>query len=358
MTPIAHGRPLFALAARALTDHAVLIGLVIAYFLSAAFIAKLYGLPFNFTPNLFGYAVFLSIPLIFILCWHAITVMIFVRPERLTRHLISSMKPYVAPPRLFSGLAVLVLIPIFSTTFTYFKTVIPVLNPYGWDEFFTRWDYLFHGGNHPWELMQPVIGYPLVTSGINFVYHLWFFILYAVVTLQAFDTQNPALRMRFLLSFILSWILIGTLGAIAFASMGPCYDPNLASNSGPYAPLMNYLHHANQQVPVYALEVQQMLWESYQKSQSGLGSGISAMPSMHVATAVLMALFGWRYSRLAGWALTLFALIIFVGSVHLGWHYALDSYAGAAGAWLIWWLVGRWQAATQATIKAPQNRVN
>ena len=29
------------------------------------------------------------------------------------------------------------------------------------------------------------------------------------------------------------------------------------------------------------------------------------------------------------------------GDVHLGWHYALDGYAGAAGAALVWHAVGR-----------------
>jgi hypothetical protein len=38
-----------------------------------------------------------------------------------------------------------------------------------------------------------------------------------------------------------------------------------------------------------------------------------------------------------------FALIILVGSIHLGWHYAVDAYAGflvAAGCWFgARWLV-------------------
>ena len=65
------------------------------------------------------------------------------------------------------------------------------------------------------------------------------------------------------------------------------------------------------------------------------------MPSMHVATSVLLALFGWRHSRQAGIALTVYAALIMVGSVHLGWHYALDGYVGGLGALVVWWLVGR-----------------
>ena len=40
-------------------------------------------------------------------------------------------------------------------------------------------------------------------------------------------------------------------------------------------------------------------------------------------------------------ALSAFAVLILLGSIHLGWHYALDGYVGAAGAALVWHLVGR-----------------
>ncbi|HET9396791.1 MAG TPA: hypothetical protein VFO36_12100 [Nitrospiraceae bacterium] len=39
-------------------------------------------------------------------------------------------------------------------------------------------------------------------------------------------------------------------------------------------------------------------------------------------------------------AMTLYAIAIMIGSVHLGWHYAIDGYAGAIGSILIWWMVG------------------
>lgn len=341
---------------RSLGEHATLIGLVCVYFLSAVAVSNFYELPYGFAPNLGNYATLLFLPLALAMCWHAINVMIFVRPHRLTLYLYASLKPYLAPERLLFAAPVLLLIPLFASAFTFLKFAIPAFNPYSWDTLFTRWDYLLHGGNHPWVLLQPVLGYPIVTGGINLLYNLWFFVIYGLLTLQAFDTRDPALRMRFLLSFVLVWVVLGTFAAIAFSSMGPCYDPGVAQNSGPYAPLMNYLKAANEVVPVWALNVQQTLWENYQNTKAGLGSGISAMPSMHVATAVLMALFGWQYSRATGIALTVYALVIFIGSIHLAWHYALDGYAGALGAWMIWWLVGRWQAHLPGLRTQVQNR--
>jgi hypothetical protein len=54
----------------------------------------------------------------------------------------------------------------------------------------------------------------------------------------------------------------------------------------------------------------------------------------------IFALLGWRVHWAIGTILTLFAMIILVGSVHLAWHYAVDGYAGIIGACLIWALVG------------------
>jgi PAP2 superfamily. len=342
MPSVDHGQNALSAIYTGLREHAILVGLIVAYGLAALAVAEFQGLTYPLFFNLLAaYFVTLLIPLTLAFCWHAIGVMIFVRPQRLTRYLLSSLKGYLEPRRLLYLAPILLLIPVFAVAFSFLKSTIPILSPYTWDTAFTRWDYLLHGSSHPWVLLQPVLGYPLVTGGINFLYNLWYLTMYVLLMLQVFDTRNPALRMRFLLSFLLTWIVLGTFGALAFSSMGPCYDPGIASNSGPYAPLMNYLKAAGESVPVPSLELQQMLWDNYQGNGRAVGSGISAMPSMHVAIAALMALFGWHYSRAAGIALTAYALVVLVGSVHLGWHYAVDGYAGALGAWLIWWVVGR-----------------
>jgi hypothetical protein len=61
---------------------------------------------------------------------------------------------------------------------------------------------------------------------------------------------------------------------------------------------------------------------------------------MHVASAALLALLGWRLHVAAGVALTFFFVIILVGSIHLGWHYAVDGYVATLGAAAIWLLSG------------------
>lgn len=322
-------------------EHALLVGLVAVYWLAALSMVTAYRLPESLLLSLPGYAISLLVPLVFALCGHVVSIMVCVRPKRLTRYLTASLKESLTQRRILFALPVVLLLPVFSTAFSAFKTAIPAIQPYVWDARLSEWDRLLHGGTHPWVLLQTVLGHPWITGAVNVLYNVWFFVMYAILLLQAFALRDTRLRMQFLLSFVVTWILLGTLGAIWFSSMGPCYYPSFEPESGPYAPLMAYLREAGEQVPVWALNVQQMLWNDYQASKTGIGSGISAMPSMHVATAVLLALFGWRHSRQAGAALTLYAILIMIGSVHLGWHYAVDGYVGAVGAAAVWWLVGR-----------------
>lgn len=231
-------------------------------------------------------------------------------------------------------------IPLFFSTFTSFKRMIPSLNPFSWDETLMQWDLALHG-SHPWELLQPVLGYPLVSSGINFVYHLWLFVMLITLIWQCWSRRDDLLRMQYLVSFVLCWMVLGTLVAALLSSGGPVYYGRLTGLEDPFAPLMQYLREADKQHTLWVLHVQEILWEAYVDPDSAIGRGISAMPSMHVSSSVLMALLGWRIHRWVGAAYTIFAALIMIGSVHLAWHYAIDGYVAAAGTVVIWWMVGK-----------------
>jgi hypothetical protein len=104
---------------------------------------------------------------------------------------------------------------------------------------------------------------------------------------------------------------------------------------------MEYLHRVDSVHPLTSLDVQARLWSGYSSGAMHLIAGIAAMPSVHVALPVLYALAGWKLDRRLGILFGAYALLIFLGSVHLGWHYAVDGYVTFLIVPIVWWLCGK-----------------
>lgn len=272
---------------------------------------------------------------------HAIYVMVFVRPEKLIKYTLNDLRTnFLNKERLLNGLPIILFIPLFMSAFTSFKTLIPIINPFSWDSAFAKIDALIHGGFQAWKLCQPILGHYLLTKVLNFSYNLWFFVMFGVLYWQSFSLRNLKLRMQFFLSFIMSWVLLGTIAATIFSSAGPCYYGRVVEGDNIYQPLMAYLNKADKSSRLWVLNAQESLWKVYKSNTFYFGSGISAMPSMHVSMAFLFALVGWRSNRLIGIMFSIYFIIILIGSVHLGWHYAIDGYVAILGTLLIWHCVG------------------
>ncbi|MBY7838592.1 phosphatase PAP2 family protein [Vibrio fluvialis] len=88
------------------------------------------------------------------------------------------------------------------------------------------------------------------------------------------------------------------------------------------------------------MNIQDVLWHQFEVRDQGIGSGISAMPSMHVSMAVLLALAVSALHRRWGYLAWGYALMIQIGSVHLAWHYAVDGYVSALLTVIIWRSIG------------------
>ncbi|MGE0821073.1 MAG: phosphatase PAP2 family protein [Candidatus Binatia bacterium] len=269
-------------------------------------------------------------------------IMVWRHPVHLTRTILQDFHhTFLHPQRLMHGVPLFFLFMVFFGAFTGMKDMIPVLNPYSWDQTFATLDAMLHGGIHPWRLLHKVVAYPPVTSAINISYNLWLVVLIVVFFWQALTLHLPRIRLQFLLSFFLSWIIIGHVLATFFSSAGPCYYAAVTgTQETPYDALMTYLQETNEIYPVWALKTQEMLWQSYTEKKLIMGSGISAMPSMHVTIAFLMVLVAWHWGGTYAFFLTSYFIIILVGSVHLAWHYAVDAYVAIPLTYGIWRLSG------------------
>ncbi|MBI3674799.1 MAG: phosphatase PAP2 family protein, partial [Rhizobiales bacterium] len=178
---------------------------------------------------------------------------------------------------------------------------------------------------------------------VNMAYNFWFVALFGAWFWFGFRKEASALRTRFFLAYMLTWWVGGGLLAVVFSSAGPVYYGAIGLTPDPFAPLMNYLHDVDSRLPIWSLKTQALLWDGYTGKLPPLG--ISAFPSMHNASAALFALATWRTSRPVGIFFAIYAAVILLGSVHLGWHYAVDGYAGIAIGVLGWWAAGpiaRW----------------
>jgi hypothetical protein len=253
-----------------------------------------------------------------------------------------SLRSEVLTPEYFAAILItLAVAPLALSAFSAAKQAIPLLNPFTWDRLIAALGARVDGGVPLWRVLQPALGHPRTTIVLDWFYHrVWTSLLLGVFSMVLLTRPGP-LRQRFLFCFVLVFLVVGNLLALALSSAGPPYFTAVApGTTDQFAPLFDYLRSVDARHPLLSFRGEQVLWSAYRHDVEGFGFGISAMPSVHVASAVLVALFGFRLSRSIGLVLSFVALGTFVASVALGWHYALDGYVGALVSWGIWSLSG------------------
>ncbi|TPK89391.1 hypothetical protein FJ934_24100 [Mesorhizobium sp. B2-4-12] len=222
------------------------------------------------------------------------------------------------------------------TAFTAFRITIPEIVPYYADPKLAEIDLSLHGID-PWVWTHSIVSEPASMLVFEAYMSWWFMQWFGVVLFVAF-WNDPARRLRYLWAFALTMLVCGTVLAITLSSTGPIFYERFYGDdrfAGVLAALMADPH---------ALPVRfaaNYLLDAHESGRSQLGTGITAMPSMHVAIATLNAFFLSGFGRrwaVAGWC---FAALILFGSVYTGWHYAVDGYLSIVVVSMLWYLTGR-----------------
>jgi hypothetical protein len=257
------------------------------------------------------------------------------RPASPTAFLIAAWRRRFTDPAVLARAPLLAIAIVFMPFFSKMKSMIPLFNDFEWDAAFIAWDRTLFVGHDAWQVLQPVFGYPVVTAAMAGLYHGWMLLIYMGTLFFVFHPAAAPVVRQYFLGFILIWTVVGGALATALASVGPCFMGPIFGD-GTFDTQMAYLRDANEQVPVLTVHVQDLLLQWYHEGNRGLGSGITAMPSMHVAMAFLFWLGIRKLSRAVGWIFFAFFLAIWLGSVHLAYHYAADGLVGVIATALIW----------------------
>lgn len=251
----------------------------------------------------------------------------------------------VSVEQIIRAVVMMLFLSLVLSSYTTLKSLIPLLHPYtnGLDNELMQLDKWLHLGRDPWEITHTLFSSIEASSFINLMYNLWFFIVWVVAFYFLISIKSEKLRQQYLISFVLCWVVNGGFIAVGLSSVGPCFYHLINGGNDYFQPLMNLLNEQNQQlidngsgITLWALKTQVTLWKSYLKGGFHLGSGISACPSMHVSMATLMAIGMTKKNKWWGLIFWPYCLIIMIGSVHLGWHYAIDGYLSILLTIIIW----------------------
>ena len=246
-----------------------------------------------------------------------------------------------------------------ATSYLYFtfKVNIPTFTDFTWDHVFVAIDRALFLGHDPWRLTHGLLPWAWSTQLLDAIYLAWYLVLFAaILAVGAAPLRNP-LRLAFLLAIALDWVIGGVIIATLLPAAGPVYLERIAGDPT-FRPLMELLYAQAEQGRIVALEIQEWLWAGY--AVEGVDpAGISAFPSLHVAIPTTCACLAMAVDRAVGWLLAVFTGAVLVGSVHLGWHYAIDGFGGVALGLSCWWGSRRfvawwlWRTAPEAPVAQP-----
>jgi hypothetical protein len=211
-----------------------------------------------------------------------------------------------------------------------------VIGSYPWDSQIAVLDRTIHGGD-AWTRLWPLFGGPVAIRTLDRIYVSWYSLFAIGLVWQAWSGDCKA-RRQFWIAFALMFALLGIVMAHLLASGGPVFYGGLVEGPNPFAELVRRLSEIDREKPLTAVMLQRLVWANHARGAHAFWIAMSAMPSLHVAVPVLFACALWRVGRwvsLLAWG---YVLVTLIGSVQLGWHYALDGEVALLATVGLWYL--------------------
>ncbi len=294
----------------------------------------------------------LVIPVIILKCFILLATMgfgVFVKawatqrkgPRAAARHALDVGLKYLFDGDVFPFACIGLLVIVANGFYFVQKSLIHVLHPYAWDDFFIAADRFLHFGHLPNEFIVPLTRALSLGPVLDVLYFLWFVMMYLSMGYGLFWDGDLKRRLRFLWCFLLSWILLGSVLGTWFSAAGPLfYHDFFPSRPDPYADFVEYIATAGKHdFPMAQWSGEHLLMWTTNGDLVNLNA-VAAFPSMHIAIAWLAMLYGFSINRRAGYAGAVFCVAIYLATVLFGFHYALDSYVSIICVSLMWWAAG------------------
>jgi hypothetical protein len=224
--------------------------------------------------------------------------------------------PYIAS---FAAGALLSALQISVLTWT--KVMLPIASPFWADPLLANVDHMLFGAD-PWRIASAVFGW--AAPAFDRAYVLWAPLKFGTFVVLILMPESPR-KTRALIAYFLMMAAVA-IGQFVLSSGGPVFYQRLG-----FGPRFH-----DMTVAPWVQTARDYLWQDYLRRGGDIGGGISAMPSLHVAASLWIALVWRSYHRVIGIVAFVYFATILVGSVLLGWHYGADGIAATAITAIAW----------------------
>lgn len=223
-------------------------------------------------------------------------------------------------------------------THTYFwiKLVVPLLHPRNFDQQLWDVDQALFVGFSPNILFLEVFSQQAVLRFIDWSYARIFFASMMIAFVFFLSAPSRRARLGFMTGTAILW-MVGAWLYMLVPSLGPAFRfPDV------WLPLADSLPITQQMQALLLRNFQNVLrWPLGTAKDIQLMFGIAAFPSLHVGFQTYAFFWMrklWIYGQIV---FGIFLLVITIGSVVTGWHYFIDSIAGALLAFVAYFVASR-----------------